>query len=361
MHRTTSQSNWRRWSLATLGACLSVTLVLAGCSSGTESRDAGAAATTAAPTPVSGSDEKPECDGLSALESGTVPATSTEDTDSLDPVGATLRANCVLAAYPPLDAQIPESVKDELCGKYGPAKRALCKKAIPNRVTLPNWTFTCPPYGDQWGCFEREVDFENQCHNEKKNDCQPWGGVTSDSQVWHKAPVPGVFETLVMSGRKASTDVANWFKDRTVTAGGSMMGTSVGDGSQPKQLNFAYCGQLHPGSQDAATSGIGLCMGQGHKADGENNWWFGGKDFTVKTVDFTAILTWIKPYLPAFVQKIMGNMKLTGNVLIGKQKPIFVITAHSGSDVRGPVASWLINNLFIVVGSDVRLRPGAGN
>lgn len=360
MHRTTPQPGWRRWSLATLGVCLSLTMVLAGCSSSTESRDA-AADTQSAPSAVAGADEKAECKESSQLDSGADQAVPIEDTDSLDPLGATLRANCVMAAYPPLDAPIPDSVKDELCGKYGPAKRALCKKAIPNRVTLPDWTFTCPPYDEQWGCLVRKENFENQCHREDKNECQPWGGVTSDSRVWDKEPVPGVFETLVMSGRQASTDVATWFKDLTVRAGGSMMGTSVGDGSQPKQLNFAYCGQLHPGSQDAATSGIGLCMGQGHKADGENNWWFGGKDFTVKTVDFTAILTWIKPYLPAFVQKLMGNMKLTGNVLVGKQKPIFVITAHSSSDVRGPVASWLINNLFIVVGSDVRLRPGTGN
>ena len=78
-------------------------------------------------------------------------------------------------------------------------------------------------------------------------------------------------EMTVRAGRKGSSDVANWFKDKI--GHGSATACSSID-SLPGKLNFAFVGKMEFDFGGNTLKGKDLVIAQGN--NGRNNWWIGG-------------------------------------------------------------------------------------
>jgi len=113
---------------------------------------------------------------------------------------------------------------------------------------------------------------------------QPWGGVSSGVS----RPGAQAF-VLVKAGRKRSTGVANWFKER-VGGGETMVCNSRGN--MPRGLNFAVKGtmSLTVGGQTVTCPDVILAQGNYAIA---NNWWLGGPGMSGIRASFVGVTTQI--------------------------------------------------------------------
>jgi len=118
-----------------------------------------------------------------------------------------------------------------------------------------------------------EMTFTIKDHNIHSG--QPWKGISkidSDSS--------GTCKIHVMAGRKGSEGTAKWFKEKV--AGGSAAGCSTTD-LMPKELNFAFIGDMTFKHGGKTYTGTDIVIGQGHFG-AQNNWWVGGKNMSGITV-----------------------------------------------------------------------------
>ncbi|MDZ8274863.1 hypothetical protein R2Q81_02765 [Microbacterium aquimaris] len=114
-----------------------------------------------------------------------------------------------------------------------------------------------------------ELDFTYTDSSVTKD--QPFSFTGSDSSA-HELDIK------VSAGHKNSSTPADWFTDRvgtnTTNADPGLHGYT---GRSPDDLHYAFCGELTFTTYGGTTT---ACFGQGHTAF-DNNWWFGGSDFTV--------------------------------------------------------------------------------
>jgi len=91
--------------------------------------------------------------------------------------------------------------------------------------------------------------------------------------------IDGLLHFEVSAGHKNSSTPADWFTQQvgtnTVNDG---LGFHSATGRSPKDLHYAFCGDLTFRAYDDATTTA--CLGQGHTGL-DNDWWFGGPDFEV--------------------------------------------------------------------------------
>ena len=117
---------------------------------------------------------------------------------------------------------------------------------------------------------------------------QPYGGVSSSvTDSGAEAQI------VVKAGRKGSSDVAEWFKDR-VGSGQTIVCDSTG--TFPDKLNFAVEGTMTITTDKGTYTCDNVIIAQGHFGT-TNNWWMGSPDwqgvhislggFTVQKVDFS--------------------------------------------------------------------------
>ncbi|MDZ8201219.1 hypothetical protein RZO50_06815 [Microbacterium sp. SSW1-59] len=103
-------------------------------------------------------------------------------------------------------------------------------------------------------------------------DGQPFTFVDASS-------VEGSLAFEVSAGHKNTATPADWFTHQvgrnTVNDG---LGFHSATGRTPKDLHYAFCGDLTFHAYDDATTTA--CLGQGHTGL-DNDWWFGGPDFEV--------------------------------------------------------------------------------
>ena len=121
------------------------------------------------------------------------------------------------------------------------------------------------------------TDSEHSIHSD-----QPWSGIVSNTS--HPGSEGHI---LVKAGRKGSSAVAQWFKDR-VAAGQTLACDSKGN--FPDELNFSARGTLIfvVGTRQITCEDI--LIGQGHFATA-NNWWMGGPHMQGAHVSVTGATT----------------------------------------------------------------------
>ena len=107
---------------------------------------------------------------------------------------------------------------------------------------------------------------------------QPWAGVSSGVS----SPGAQAF-ILVKAGRKGSSAVAGWFKERV---GGGQTLVCNSRGNMPGELNFAVKGTMTFDVAGQTISCPNILIGQGHYATA-NNWWIGGPQMTGAHLSFT--------------------------------------------------------------------------
>lgn len=110
---------------------------------------------------------------------------------------------------------------------------------------------------------------------------QPWKGITGYGCNQERCTL------TVKAGRKASKEVADWFKKNI--GGGSAMGCGSFD-KLPQQLNFAFKGTLSFSHQGVVYSGQDVVLAQGHNARSRNNWWVGG-------ANMSQLINWPIPHI----------------------------------------------------------------
>lgn len=105
-----------------------------------------------------------------------------------------------------------------------------------------------------------EVSFSVQDYS--ISDGQPYKGVTTSGKT-----------VTVKAGRHNSSDVADWFLDKT--QGGGVIAKTFND-QKPSKLNFAVCGTLSLKINGVTYTVDDFVLAQGH-FESNNNWWIGSK------------------------------------------------------------------------------------
>jgi len=104
---------------------------------------------------------------------------------------------------------------------------------------------------------------------------QPYNGVEVSGS-------DGKCTITIKAGRKGSSEVANWFKQR-VDSGNAIACDS--SGPLPDELNFAVQGTLTLTQGETTTSCDNMIVAQGNFTT-VNNWWLGGSDVKSGGVPF---------------------------------------------------------------------------
>lgn len=123
--------------------------------------------------------------------------------------------------------------------------------------------------------------FEISGHSITKGQEGTWGGITGYSCDGQQCTM------TVRAGRKASKEVAGWFK--SAIGGGSATGCGSFD-KLPGELNFAFKGDLSFSHKGRTYSGRDVVLAQGYNARSRNNWWIGGPNMS-------QLIEWPTPHL----------------------------------------------------------------
>lgn len=113
--------------------------------------------------------------------------------------------------------------------------------------------------------------FPNNAGDHIVTDGQPYSGVDVENNA------DGSVTIIVNAGRKGSTECADWFKAFVGSNGKMMIHTGGGD-NLPEKLNFAIKGKLTIDKED-----FEVCLGQGHRDGGMNNWHLASKSIIADT------------------------------------------------------------------------------
>jgi hypothetical protein len=125
---------------------------------------------------------------------------------------------------------------------------------------------------DNYVYFEKVHHFDFIMKDHAITDGQTFTG-------WYSGMKDGEGYIYVHAGRKGSSYVANWFKDRADVA----VGDRVAMDSWPDKLNFAIYGDIIVKGANGAkhVKCKDIVIGQGHTGS-YNNWWIGGKSEYMK-------------------------------------------------------------------------------
>jgi 1-phosphatidylinositol phosphodiesterase len=115
------------------------------------------------------------------------------------------------------------------------------------------------------------MKFDITDHSITANQAGTWHGIT-------KIDCGDKGCTLtVKAGRKASKDVAEWFKAQIKP--GSAIGCASYD-TLPGELNFAFTGTMSFDHKGRHYVGEKIVLAQGHSGRSRNNWWIGGPNLS---------------------------------------------------------------------------------
>lgn len=100
---------------------------------------------------------------------------------------------------------------------------------------------------------------------------QPWDGISTKKESGSQWVI------TARAGRKGSTNVADWFRSKTDGDDGLVVGCDSYDDT-PRDLNFAFMGNLSFKRNGKNLTIFNVVLGQGHNIMQRNNWWIGIKD-----------------------------------------------------------------------------------
>jgi len=171
---------------------------------------------------------------------------------------------------------------------------ALATSSHTDSVTLyfQNYSGQTPP---EYHCLIKSISFQQTGFNITTN--QPWNPPTI-TQV-SNGDFQGI-QITVECGHQGSSSVANYFSNTASVAISSKTVTPTFN-TMPQDLNFVISGTLTVTNTLGVTTSYPVVFGEGHMSSGQDNWWFGGANFTtnatqgkstgIVTSDYTYVIS----------------------------------------------------------------------